>query len=486
MKRASGVLMHITSLPGEYGIGTLGREAREFARLLKDCGFSCWQILPVTEPDEYNSPYKSASAFAGNPWLIDLEALVRKGLLHPDELAQARQSSPYLCEFGTLASAKLTLLKTAFSRTDGATQAKTEAFAQRNPWVLEYARFKALKIANHGAPWQEWTLHTPDEADVAFYCFLQYEFFSQWEALKRDVNEIGIEIIGDMPIYVALDSADTYANRDRGIFQLDEKGHAAFEAGVPPDYFAKDGQGWGNPLYNWDALKAQGYAWWIERVRHSLTMFDKVRLDHFRGMSSYWAIPAGKKPIEGEWKQGPGMDFFDALQEAIPAPGIIAEDLGDIDQDVVDLVEASGFPGMRVFQFAFDGDPGNPHLPYQYVNNCVAYTGTHDNNTLLGWLWELEPALRGQALRFCGFEAPDWQHGGAGNPALRAVIRTILQSGAGLVMLPVQDLCGFGADTRMNTPGISANNWAYRITWEQLGRIDKAWCLEMNQLFGRA
>jgi 4-alpha-glucanotransferase len=484
MNRSSGALLPISSLPGSYGIGTLGENARRFARLLRDCGFSCWQILPLSEPDEYHSPYKSPSAFAGNPYLIDLEQLAAQGLLLPDELASARQTGPHLCEFDSLPQTKLPLLRRAFSRIAPATREAVGQFAAKHAWVAGYAEFQALKLLNGGAPWQSWRRHTPQQSDAEFYCYLQYEFFRQWHSLKAYANQLGVAFLGDMPFYVSLDSADCYAKCRQGIFQLDEAGFPLLEAGVPPDYFAAEGQRWGNPLYNWDALKEDGYGWWLRRLRHALAMYDLVRVDHFRGFSNYWAIPTGQPSAAGHWERGPGLAFIQALRAALPCPGIVAEDLGDIDSGVSALLEAAGFPGMRVFQFAFSGDPANPHLPYQYTNHCVAYTGTHDNNTLLGWLWELPPRVRARALQLCGYQG-DWKNGGAQNPALKAIMRALLQSSAGLVILPVQDLCGFGGDARINTPGVGAHNWAVRFTWDQLEQIDKSWCLEMNALYGR-
>ncbi|MDR0286629.1 MAG: 4-alpha-glucanotransferase [Clostridiales bacterium] len=484
MERASGVLMHISSLPGEFGIGSLGGDARKFIDFLRSGGFSYWQILPINEPDEYNSPYKSPSAFSGNPMFIDLEELYSKGLLYREELDEVRQKAPYICEFDMLNETRMSILRKAFSRIDSETKNNVEKFTSENSWVKEYAIFKALKIANNGTIWQEWTCFEPVEEDVRFYSFLQYEFFRQWDNLKTYANKAGVSIIGDMPFYVSPDSADVFTHRS--YFQLDEKGGMTAESGVPPDYFSEEGQAWGNPLYDWEKLKKTDYGWWIERILQALKMFDKLRVDHFRGFSGYWAIPKGKKPIGGHWEKGPGIDFFNKLKEKLPYPDIIAEDLGEIEEDVKDLLKATGFPGMRVLQFGFiNDDVKNPHLPYNYINNTVAYTGTHDNSTLLGWLWETGEANRRWVLDYCGFYGENWGEGGSKAAALRAVIKTVYQSSAGLVMLPVQDLCGFGNDTRMNIPGNSEHNWAYRITWEQLEQIDKDWIVKVNDLYGR-
>ena len=486
MKRTSGVLLHISSLPGEYGIGTLGKEARKFADFLKSGGFAYWQILPVNEADECNSPYKSPSAFAGNPFFIDLETLVSDGLLHKEEILPLKQKTPYLCEFDLIKKTRMPILRKAFSRIDAKTKKTIESFKNENPWVSEYASFMALKNKNEDAAPQKWETVSLEEADITeteFYIFLQYEFFSQWKEFKDYANGIGIKIIGDMPIYVSYESADVFYNSK--IFKLNKKGEMVCEAGVPPDYFSADGQAWGNPVYDWAALKKDKYAWWINRLAHSMKMYDMVRIDHFRGFAAYWEIPNGKKAVEGKWVKGPGINFFKTLTEQLPDLNIIAEDLGDIDQDVVDLLEATGFPGMRVMQFGFITDGDNPHLPHNYVNNSVAYTGTHDNNTTLGWLWELPPENRDYALKYCGYFGEKWKDGGPKSEAKRAIIKTLYQSGAGLVMLPVQDLCWFGKDTRINIPGKKDDNWAYRITWEQLSQIDMDWFLETNKLYGR-
>ena len=470
MERASGVLLHISSLPGEYGIGSLGENARNFVDFLKKAGFTYWQILPLNEPDECNSPYKSASAFAGNPALIDLAELE---LLLPDELEEVKQDSSYLCEFELIETTRIPLLKKAFSRIDRKRKGQIKRFIALNQWVVDYAEFKALKVANNNARWQDWEIFTPNKEEFDFYCFLQHEFFRQWKNIKEYANINGIKFIGDMPFYVALDSADVYYNRE--IFLLDSDGEAIVEAGVPPDYFSEEGQGWGNPIYDWDKLKKNDYLWWFERLDYSRKMFDMVRIDHFRAFSEYWSIPRGKKPKNGKWKKGPGMDFWNGIANK---SGIIAENLGDDNENAGKLLEAVGIPGMRVFQFGIEGDLAE-HLPHNYTNNSVAYTGTHDNNTLLAWLWELSAENRDYAFKYCGFYDEKWEDG------LGYIIRTLLQSSAGTIILPIQDLCGFGGDTRMNTPGSAENNWAFRITEEQLSDVDTDILLEMNKLYKR-
>ena len=476
-KRKSGVLMHVSSLPGEYSIGSFGAEARTFVDFLRDGGFSVWQVLPFCMTDECNSPYKSLGAFSGNPFFIDLPTLYEKGLITLEELRNARQSTPYLCEFERLGTERLTLLFKAAMRIFDRS-AITE-FINAKPELRELCEFLALRDANRGAPWYEWDKYEIDSDRLFFWQFIQHEFLEQWQSLKAYANGKGISIIGDLPIYVAHDSADVWANKEQ--FLLDEKGYPMSVAGVPPDYFSKDGQLWGNPLYNWKRMRADGYVWWQRRLEYALELFDGVRIDHFRGFEAYWSVPAGAKTAkEGSWVKGPGRKMIDIIKRVAGDKLIIAEDLGDITDAVRRLLDYSGFPGMRVLQFAFLGDDNTPHLPYRYTHNSVAYTGTHDNNTLLGYIWEMSDNDRRVAFAYSGADERDW------NSACVSLIKTVLGSHAGLVILPVQDLLGFGADTRMNTPGTSSANWSYRITREQLASLNTDRFKELNRLYGRA
>ncbi|MGN1097472.1 MAG: 4-alpha-glucanotransferase, partial [Clostridia bacterium] len=318
--------------------------------------------------------------------------------------------------------------------------------------------------------------------DIRLFTYIQYLFFRQWEDLRSYARERGVGIIGDLPIYVAMDSADVWA--DPRAFQLDERNVPAEVAGVPPDYFTADGQLWGNPLYDWDAMKKDGYSWWVRRIENSLRLYDAVRIDHFRGFSAYWEVPVDKSAKFGEWKKGPGMDLFSTLAKAHPNAAIIAEDLGDIDDDVIKLVKDSGFPGMGVMQFAYISDEDNPHLPHNYTKNTVAYTGTHDNNTILGWLWESNPGSRQYALDYCGFTG-DWGVGGPESPVIRCILRTLWRSGAAVTIVPIQDLCGFGGDCRMNKPGVADGNWNFRVTKEALDSIDAAGIRGITELYRR-
>ena len=477
-KRASGVLMHISSLFGDYSCGAFSDAAKYFIDFLADCGFSYWQVLPFCMVDECNSPYKSYSTFGGNPYFVDPDTLYKEGLLTREELDGARQQTPYSCEFVRLYHTRFDLLRKAASRVDAATRDKIERFIASDNYLETFCDFMSLKYANGEKPWFEWTVHEGDEDTRFLWKFIQYEFFKQWKTIRAYANERGVRIIGDIPIYVALDSCDVYSAKELFCLRPDNKPSCV--AGVPPDYFAEDGQLWGNPLYDWDAMKRDGYRWWLDRLRHALTLFDGVRIDHFRGLEAYWAVPGDAKTArEGQWMPGPGMDLVSRLREEAGDALIIAEDLGDMTESAIQLVRDSGFPGMRVFQFAFLGNDDNPHLPHNYVRNCVAYSGTHDNNTLLGYLWEMDDASRRRMLDYCGYTDPNWTAG------CSAVLRTLFASHAGLVIFPIQDLLGYGSDTRLNIPGKADGNWQYRVTKEQLDSIDRAHFRRLNALYKR-
>ncbi len=467
--------MHISSLFGEYSIGSFGREAKQFVDFLADCGFTYWQVLPFCMVDEYNSPYQSYSAFGGNPYFVDLNCLFQKGLLTREELEGARQQTPYVSEFVRLYHTRFDLLKQAASRVKN--KEEIENFIAGKPHLLKFCEFMAHKDKNNELPWNLWTDDTMDEEVLFAWKMIQYEFFTQWAEIKSYANQKGIRIMGDIPIYVSYDSCDVWSNRDQ--YCLDSEGKPSLVAGVPPDYFCADGQLWGNPLYDWDNMKQDGYQWWKDRVAHMASMFDAVRIDHFRGIESYWAVPAGAETArEGYWKKGPGMELIEAIRQAADGIEIIAEDLGDITPEVHRLVEESGFPGMRVFQFGFLSDCDSLHRPHHYPKHSVCYTGTHDNNTLLGYLWELDDSLRRKMLNYCGHEG-DWGSG------CKSMIRTVFQSHSDLAILPIQDVLGYGSDTRLNIPGKASGNWQFRITEEQLNSIDRAYYRELNRRYAR-
>lgn len=475
MERASGVLMHISSLYGDYSCGSLGKSAFEFVDFLKSCGFSYWQVLPTGLCDECNSPYKSPSAFAGTPFFIDLEILEKKGLLTEAELENTRQQSPYVCEFDRLKSERLSLLFKAAERAKN--KDEINELIDENKELSDFCEFAALKQANADRFWKEWTVKTPKAEDVFAWRFIQYEFFTQWQKLKDYADKNGIKLIGDMPLYVDLDSSDVYFNRE--LFMLDKNGDPTDVAGVPPDYFSADGQLWGNPLYDYGKMEQDGFSWWKRRIAHNLKMFDGLRIDHFRGIESFFAVKNGETTAKnGRWIKGPGEKLVDAVKQTAGDKLIIAEDLGDITKEVEALLKYSGLPGMRVFQFSFLGGD-NPHLPHNYIKNCIAYSGTHDNNTLLGYLWELDEQTRQRMLCYCGLKGDDWGSG------CDDIIRTLFASSAGLVILPIQDVLGYGSDTRMNRPGTAKGNWIYRVTKEQLCGIDKDKYLKLNRTYFR-
>lgn len=468
--------MHISSLFGEYSIGGFSDNAKYFVDFIADCGFTYWQVLPFTMVDECNSPYKSYSAFAGNPYFIDLTKLYEEELVTKEELEEYKQQTPYSCEYTRLYHTRYDLLLSASKRVKN--REKIDEFIEKNLFIKKFCEFMAHKDANSQRCWTDWETQEVSQDRLFMWKFIQYEFFKQWEEIKTYANNKGIKIIGDMPFYVAYDSADVWANPE--LFQLDKKNVPLSVAGVPPDYFSEDGQLWGNPLYDWDRMEEDGYDWWCNRLKHMLYMFDGVRIDHFRAIDSYWSVPyTAETAREGCWKKGPGKKLIDKLNELKGDKLIIAEDLGDINQDVVELVKYSGFPGMRVFQFGFFGDYNSLHTPHNYINNSVAYTGTHDNNTLLGYVWELDEGSRRDMLEYCGYTDPDW------NKGYDSILRTIFRSNAGIVILPIQDILGYGSDTRLNIPGKADGNWQFRITREQLDSIDKEKFKRFNYLYGR-
>lgn len=476
MKRQSGVLMHISSLWGGYSSGAFGQAAKEFVDLLSRGSFSVWQVLPFCVTDECNSPYKSVGAFSLNPNFIDLPTLYRKGLLTKEELDAAKETTPYSCEFARLSRDRFALLRKAALRLRD--RGEVSVFLDKHPKVAEFCLYMAKKDANGGLAWNEWTTDAYDENDLFAWQFTQYECYTEWQEVKSYANERGISIVGDLPIYVAYDSADVYFHKRD--FQLDARDNPTSVAGVPPDFFSADGQLWGNPLYDWEAMKKDGYAFWRDRISYQLELFDGVRIDHFRGLESYYSVKATETTARnGKWIKGPGMDLLGKLAPLTKDKLMIAEDLGTITPEVEELVEESGYPGMRVLQFGFLGDPKSTHLPHNYPENCVAYTGTHDNNTLLGYVWELDPNTRGRLLRYCGFSGSDW------NSGYNDILRTMFESHAGLLILPIQDLLLYGSDTRLNTPGKKDGNWAFRITREQAQSIPMNKFAEWNDLYGR-
>ena len=472
MKRSSGVLLPIFALPSKYGCGNFGSGAYKWIDKLKEGGFTYWQVLPFGITDSHNSPYMSYSSFAGNPYFIDLETLLARGLISKSEERDNIIKDPYLCDYAALSEKRFDILKKAALRIKD--RSDVYDFLNKNPHINDTCTFLALRDANPGKKWTEWTVTEPDEDDLFAWQFIQYEFHREWDGVHDYAKSCGIRIIGDIPFYVSHDSYDVYSSP--GQFLLDERNNPTHVAGVPPDYFCKDGQLWGNPIYNWDVMEKDGYSWWCARLGYMLTLFDGVRLDHFRAISAYWSIPADAKSAkEGCWVKGPAEKLIDAFAPLAKGKLILAENLGEIDADTDALLAYSTYPGMAVFQFGFDGNPLSPHLPHNYKENLIAYTGTHDNNTLLGFLFELGEDARRDVHDYLGYPADGFA----------ATIRAMMMSVAGTVIFPVQDLLGYGADTRINTPGKATGNWRYRVTDEQIERIDWKKFAHLNKIYAR-
>ncbi len=469
MDRHSGILMHISSLPSPYGIGTLGREAYAFADFLRAAGQKYWQLLPLGPTSYGDSPYQSFSTFAGNPYFIDLDLLAEDGLLSPSELeAEDWGGQRRYVDYGRIYAARFGLLRKAFQAGYPRDRAAVEAFCRENKWLDNYALYMALKARFGMKSWLDW----PDEdlrlrraealerareelaEDIAFYAYLQYLFFRQWDALREYIHSLGIRIIGDLPIYVAMDSADVWAEPE--FFQLGEGNVPTEVSGVPPDYFSADGQLWGNPLYDYDRMKADGYGWWIRRVEGAGRLFDIIRIDHFRGLESYWAVPYGADTAKsGRWRKGPGMDLVGTLTSWFPGLSFIAEDLGFLTPEVRRLLEDSGLPGMKVLEFAFDAREPSNYLPHTYNRHCVCYVGTHDNETVEQWRWQADRADVTFARKYLGLNDAEGFHWG--------MIRGGMSSVADTFLVQMQDCLGLGAEGRMNTPGTGWGNWRWRL-----------------------
>ena len=472
-ERSSGILFHPTSLPGKYGIGTLGKEAYAFIDFLKKSRQKLWQIFPLGPTGYGDSPYQSFSSFAGNPYLIDFDLLIEAHLLSEEDLRDVffGDNEEYI-DYGAIYNQKYPLLRKAYenfkSSDNHEMRENLEHFKRENAsWLNDYSLYISLKNHFNGLPWNEWAHdiknrehgameHYKNELadDIEYHNFIQLLFFKQWGDVKRYANENGIKIIGDIPIFVAADSSDAWANPE--IFLFDEERKPVKVAGVPPDYFSATGQLWGNPLYNWQKLKETNYSWWVERVRANLSTCDIIRIDHFRGFEAYWAVPYGDDTaINGQWEPGPGIDLFNAIKSQLGELPIIAEDLGLMTQGVIDLREATGFPGMKILGFAFDSGEENDYLPHTYTKNCVVYTGTHDNDTLIGWFQKAKEEDRQFARDYLNSRSDDEIHWNA--------IRGAWSSVANMAISPVQDFLGLGSEARINTPGVAAGNWQWRL-----------------------
>ena len=472
-ERSSGILLHPTSLPGKYGIGSLGKEAYKFVDFLKKSNQKLWQIFPLGPTGYGDSPYQCFSSFAGNPYLIDFDLLIEQNLLTEEDLKDVNfgGNEEYI-DYGAIYNQKYPLLRKAYEnfKANGNKELKEklETFKTENSsWLDDYSLYISLKNFFNGLPWNEWEddIRTRKEAainkykaelanEIEYHNFIQFLFFTQWNNVKKYANDNGIKIIGDIPIFVAVDSSDAWANPE--IFLFDPELKPVKVAGVPPDYFSATGQLWGNPLYDWDKLKELNYKWWVDRVKANLSTCDIIRIDHFRGFDEYWAVPYGDKTAEnGTWCPGPRTDLFNTIKNELGELPIIAEDLGTMTQGVIDLREATGFPGMKILGFAFDSKEENDYLPHTYTKNCVVYTGTHDNDTLIGWFTKANEDDKQFARNYLNSRSDNEIHWDA--------IRGAWSSVASMAIAPIQDFLGLGSEARINTPGVASGNWQWRL-----------------------
>lgn len=492
-ERSAGILLHPSSLPGPDGIGDLGPETYRWIQFLRTCGCSIWQVLPLGPTGYGDSPYQCFSAFAGNPYLVSPTRLVEEGLLTRKDLADRPEFPSGKVDYGPVIQWKLTILSRAFQHftaqpdPDGVEQF-ANFYRQNEHWLADYALFMAIKEAHHGVSWEHWPLElrlrepntlesfrSSHEQDVRRHAFFQFLFYRQWQDLRAYAREKGITLVGDAPIFVSYDSADVWARPD--LFHLSPEGKPVVVAGVPPDYFSATGQLWGNPLYRWDVHAAQGYDWWIRRIRSVLTQVDVIRLDHFRGFAGYWEVPAAAPTAQiGRWVPGPGVRFFEALRDSLGELPIIAEDLGEITPDVIALRDGLNLPGMKILQFAFANDEEDAFLPHNYQSNCIVYTGTHDNDTTTGWYRTAPEVERDFVRRYLGRSGEDiaWD-----------MVRAALSSVADCAVVPMQDLLALDSPARMNYPGRPAGNWGWRLEADQMSGIIASRLHGLVQLYNR-
>lgn len=493
MERSSGILLPISALPSPYGIGSMGKAAYDFIDFLGKAEQKWWQILPVGPTGYGDSPYQSFSAFAGNPYFVDLEILCKEGLLEQAEIdAVDWGSDPAKVEYQKIYEGRFDLLEKAKQRGWKRDAEEIERFTEENKgWLPDYALYMALKRHFGMKAWTEWadedirlrkedtlTKYRQELADdMELFIYIQYLFFQQWNALRSYAKEKGIGIIGDMPIYVAMDSADVWS--EPKFFQLDEKNIPYEVSGVPPDAFSAEGQLWGNPLYDWDTMKADGYGWWIRRVDGAAKLYDVLRIDHFRGLESYWAVPYGDTNAKnGHWVKGPGMDLISVLKNWFPDVSFLAEDLGFLTPEVQQLLQDSEFPGMKVLEFAFDFREPSDYLPHTYPSHCVCYVGTHDNEPVMAWKDAAAPEDIAMAIQYLGLNEEEGFHWG--------ILRGGMSSVAELFVAQMQDFLGLGAEARMNTPSILGGNWQWRLTEDQITEELTVKIAEMTRLYGRS
>lgn len=488
--RRSGILLPVSSIGSKYGIGTFSKEAYEFIDFLKDAGQSYWQILPLGPTGYGDSPYQSFSTYAGNPYYIDFESLIQEGLLTEEECEYDFGTDEASVDYEKIYESRMKVLKKAYIKFQGnETSAYRKFLSKHKAWLPDYALYMAIKKSLGEKGWNEWdediklrkkaALKQYKESfadEINFYQFQQYLFYKQWSALKKYANKNGIEIIGDIPIYVAFDSADTWANPE--LFQLDESCTPIRVAGCPPDAFSETGQLWGNPLYRWSYHKETEYSWWMNRLEHCFQIYDVVRIDHFRGFDEYYAIPYAHTTAEhGRWEKGPGYSLFKTMKEKLGEKPVIAEDLGFLTDSVIKLVKRTGYPGMKILQFAFDSREESDYLPHNYTNNCVVYTGTHDNDTTLGWYKTFGKKDKQFANHYLNIKS--------NKEVPEAFIRAAMASVADTAIIPMQDYLELGSEARLNTPSTLGNNWKWRMKKEALTPELSLKIRKLTQLYGR-
>ena len=487
MKRCSGIFLHPTSLPSRYGIGDLGATAFQWIDILYKIKQTTWQVCPLCPTGYGDSPYQSLSSFAGNSLLVSPDKLYEWGLLTKEEIDAYPALPARRIDYGAVITHKKTLFEKACHRfvenSDFLTFCDKEKY-----WLDDYVLFRVIKEAQGGAPWNMWPaalklrfpaalaeLRARERQSFRYYQLMQYFFHKQWNELRTYAAMHGISIVGDIPYCVSYDSADAWAMPD--MFEFDENGLPIRVAGVPPDYFSATGQRWGNPVYRWNYIRESGYAWWVDRIRKSLSLLDYVRMDHFRGFESYWAIPSEcQTAIEGEWVPGPGLEFFDVLKRQLGSLPIIAEDLGDITDKVDELRKAAGLSGIKVLQFAFDGNPKNPYLPYNIPPDSVVYTGTHDNDTSLGWFLSIDQKQRNRVCDFLGCSEYGF---------MEAFLRQAFAAPSFLCVIPFQDVLGLGSEHRLNKPGLESNNWQWRFTVDMVTEDKLRMIEDFTKIYGR-
>ena len=491
--RRSGMLLPISSLPSKYGIGSFSKEAYDFIDVLRDSGQSLWQILPLGPTGHGDSPYQSFSTFAGNSYFIDLDELVKEGVLTEEECNSYDwgNNTQYI-DYEKIYSSRFKILRTAYIRSNINENEMFESYCKENEWWLhDYALYMAIKDSFNGKSWIEWdndirtreqdAIYRNEEElrdEINFYKYQQYLFSNQWNKLKAYANKEGISIIGDIPIYVAFDSADTWSNPE--LFQLDNEGNPVAVAGCPPDAFSETGQLWGNPLYSWDYHKDTNYEWWIKRIEYSFKLYDVVRIDHFRAFDEYYSIPYGEETaVNGAWKQGPGIELFECIKENLGNVNIIAEDLGFLTESVKKLLSDTGYPGMKILQFAFDSREDSDYLPHNYNNNCIVYTGTHDNDTVVGWYKEINSEDKNMCIDYMNSKHTEE------NEIHWDFICLAMRSVADTCIIPVQDYLGLGSEARINIPSMLGDNWKWRMEKDSFSKpmIEKIKML--TELYGR-